>query len=75
MPVAKLEQEMSWPELLHWIAFYTWESDQELPPGERPIRARTPQEGADAINRLFKISPNVAPKEKKNPGAIRRRKD
>lgn len=56
MPVAELAQRVSWAEALHWVAFYTWEVDQQAPPGKRPIRARTPAQGAAALDSLFHIT-------------------
>ena len=50
MTVAELMERMSWAELLHWIAFYTREAHAALPPGKRPIKAKTPQEAAKAID-------------------------
>ena len=55
MPVSELMQRVSWMELLHWIAFYTWEADQQVPPRKRPIRARTPADGIRALNHLFQV--------------------
>jgi hypothetical protein len=53
--VAELNERVSWPEFLNWMAFYLWEADEQLPPGKRPVRARTPEQGVAALNRAFKI--------------------
>jgi hypothetical protein len=44
--------------MMHWIAFYTWEADQAMPPNKRPIRCRTPDEAAAALDRAFGIQRN-----------------
>ena len=53
MTVADLGQRMSWSELMHWIAYYTREADLALPPEKRPIRAKTPEQAAAALDRAF----------------------
>lgn len=53
--VTDLARRVSWVELTHWIAYYTWEADQALPASRRPIRPRTPDEAADAMDRAFGI--------------------
>jgi len=55
MPVAELVHRVSWQEMRHWIAFYTWEGDQQLPPGKRPIRPQNADEAAAALERMFGI--------------------
>ena len=55
MTVAELMARMSWAELLHWIEFMRWEHDQSLPPSKRPVRARTPEQGAAALDLAFGI--------------------
>ncbi len=65
MPVAELVERLSWVELLHWIAFYTREADAALPPEKRPIRAKTPEQAAAALDSLFKIT--LAKKTKGKP--------
>jgi hypothetical protein len=51
--VTELSGRLSWVELLHWIAFYTRESDMALPPDKRPARPQTPEEAAAALDRAF----------------------
>jgi hypothetical protein len=58
MPVAELLERVSYAEALHWIAVYTAESDEALPPSKRPVRARTPEEGAKLLDKIFKINRN-----------------
>lgn len=60
--VAELAESMSWPELVQWIAYYTWEADQSLPEGKRPVRVRTKEQAAAALDRFFKV---VKPKKAK----------
>lgn len=54
--VADLSQRMAWDELLHWIAYYTREADMALPPEQRPLRPRTREEAASALDRVFGVS-------------------
>lgn len=56
--MAELGERVTWQEVLGWIAFYTWESDQSLPPEKRPLRARTPEQAAAALDFAFKIKRN-----------------
>ena len=56
MPVAELAERVSWSEFIHWIAYYTWESDQAVPPEKRPIRAKNPAQAAAALDRLFGVA-------------------
>ncbi len=65
MPVSELMERLSWAELLHWIAFYTIETDAALPPEKRPIRAKTPEEAAKALDSLFKITTRAKKKKGK----------
>ena len=54
MTVAELSHRMSWDELLHWIAYYTREADLALPPEKRPMRPKSPEEAAKALDSIFK---------------------
>jgi hypothetical protein len=53
MTVADLTQRMSWAELLCWIAYYTREADMAVPPEKRPVRPKTKEEAAQALDRLL----------------------
>lgn len=55
MLVVDLVERLSWPELQRWIAFYTWEADQALPPNKRPIRPRNAAQAAAALDKAFGI--------------------
>jgi hypothetical protein len=47
---------MSFTELLHWVAFYTHEADLQMPPERRPVRPKSKEEAAKALDSIFGIS-------------------
>jgi hypothetical protein len=51
MPVAELVDRVSWAELRHWLVWYQMEADATLPKDRRPIRPRTREEAAAALDR------------------------
>jgi len=64
--VAELGDRLSWSELLHWVAYYTRESDLALPPDKRPVRPKSPEEAAKALDSAFGLRPpRIKPPTKK----------
>jgi DNA mismatch repair protein MutH len=60
--VAELGLRLSWAELLHWIALYQIEADLALPPDKRPVRPKSPEETAKALNQALGLGPKKTKK-------------
>ncbi len=63
MPVAELMDRISYPEMLHWIAFYNWESEQQTSPGHKPkpekvVRAHTKEQASAMLDLMLKMNRN-----------------